>query len=338
MTDWSVEDEIAQVAVGRPHIVLLGAGASRAAFPNGERNGRLLPLMSDFIDVIGIKSLLETKRANPGERNFEDSYSALALNPKMADLRNAVDSAVLEYFSSLELPDAPTLYDYLILSLRPKDVIATFNWDPFLIQAATRRRHLTEPPKLMFLHGNVLEGYCKLDDNHGCVGATCSRCGRQFEPVPLLYPIRQKNYEQDLAIRSAWTGVKSAFQNAFMVTVFGYSAPVTDGSAIDLLRAAWGAQRNLEQFEIIDVREGQAWLESWKGFTDPGGHHYEIHSAFEDSWIVRHPRRSGEAWHNQYIEAIFIDDNHLPMTESWDELYGWFEPLLRAEKVSIDKP
>jgi len=26
--------------MGRPHVVLLGAGASRAAFPRGERNGK----------------------------------------------------------------------------------------------------------------------------------------------------------------------------------------------------------------------------------------------------------------------------------------------------------
>lgn len=33
----------------RPHVVLLGAGASRAAFPSGEETGKHLPLMNDFV-------------------------------------------------------------------------------------------------------------------------------------------------------------------------------------------------------------------------------------------------------------------------------------------------
>jgi hypothetical protein len=33
----------------------------------------------------------------------------------------------------LELPDHPTVYDHLLLSLRKKDAIFTFNWDPFLL-------------------------------------------------------------------------------------------------------------------------------------------------------------------------------------------------------------
>jgi hypothetical protein len=31
----SAEQEIKQVAVGKPHVLILGAGASYAAFPNG---------------------------------------------------------------------------------------------------------------------------------------------------------------------------------------------------------------------------------------------------------------------------------------------------------------
>ena len=42
---------------------------------------------------------------------------------------------LLDYFSSLALPEHPSIYDYLVLGLRPKDVIATFNWDPFLMLA-----------------------------------------------------------------------------------------------------------------------------------------------------------------------------------------------------------
>ena len=36
----SIEQEINQIEVGKPHLVILGAGASYAAFPNGDKNGK----------------------------------------------------------------------------------------------------------------------------------------------------------------------------------------------------------------------------------------------------------------------------------------------------------
>jgi len=39
-------EEVADASVGTPHVVLLGAGASRAACPAGDGDGRRLPLMA----------------------------------------------------------------------------------------------------------------------------------------------------------------------------------------------------------------------------------------------------------------------------------------------------
>ncbi len=55
----SVEAEIAQLTRQRPHVVLLGAGASRQAFPNGEACGRRLPLMNDFTEIVPVAAVLE---------------------------------------------------------------------------------------------------------------------------------------------------------------------------------------------------------------------------------------------------------------------------------------
>ena len=177
-------------------------------------------------------------------------------DPAKAGIREVLERAVFDNFSSLELPDEPTLYDHLVLSLRPKDVIATFNWDPFLIQAARRNGRVGGVPQLLFLHGNVLAEYCERDGIHGMRGAKCSKCGQPFAPGKLLYPVGQKNYESDPAIRSDWETVKYAFKNAFMVTFFGYSAPKSDVGALELLQEAWGdwRQRHLEQVEMIDIK------------------------------------------------------------------------------------
>lgn len=60
----SVADEVAQVSTERPHVVLLGAGASRASFPHGEKAGRKLPVMADFLEIVLVKDILSA--AKPG--------------------------------------------------------------------------------------------------------------------------------------------------------------------------------------------------------------------------------------------------------------------------------
>ncbi len=135
----------------------------------------------------------------------------------------------------------PTLYDHLILSLRDKDVIATFNWDPFLIQAY-RRNHKTVKslPKIVFLHGNVLSGYCRRDNIHGTKNGRCAKCGQPYTPSQLLYPIKTKDYNSDPEISSQWEFLKDVLKHALVVTIFGYGAPASDAAAIDILSQAWG--------------------------------------------------------------------------------------------------
>ena len=333
----TASDEITEVSMGRPHVVLFGAGASRAAFPHGERSGRLLPVIADFLDIVPVGALLSTADTQAQGSNFEDIYSKLASDPASAKVRAALEAAVLDYFASLALPDKPTLYDHLILSLRPNDFIATFNWDPFLIQAARRNGRVGGCPRILFLHGNVLDAYCENDQVHGVRGASCSRCEQLFEPVGLLYPIREKNYERHPAIRSAWQAVRWAFENAFMVTIFGYGAPQSDHGAIDLLQDAWGGwkKRNMEQFEIIDIKKEQELLDSWQPFIHT--HHYQVHTDFYESWIANHPRRTGEAYWNQYMEVAFIENNRVPQTESFEELWSWYKPLIEAEHSATER-
>ena len=46
-----------------PHAVILGAGASKAACPSGDKNGRILPLMNELFDVV-----LNRRRIAPDAR------------------------------------------------------------------------------------------------------------------------------------------------------------------------------------------------------------------------------------------------------------------------------
>lgn len=43
----------------RPHVVLLGAGATMAAIPNGDKNGRKSSVMNNFIEELGMSSIIK---------------------------------------------------------------------------------------------------------------------------------------------------------------------------------------------------------------------------------------------------------------------------------------
>lgn len=330
---FTIQDEIKKVEFGRPHVVILGAGASLAAFPNGERNGHRLPVIKNFVDVVGLAPLLADNGIHAPYDDFEAIYSDVATNPAQVGLRAEIERRVYDYFAALELPDTPTLYDHLILSLRPKDVIATFNWDPFLWQAAARNYHFGKVPCLLFLHGNVAIGYCPEckvilnRDQH------CTRCGQQVIASPLLYPVKQKDYQSDPAIAGHWRTLARALKEAWAVTFFGYGAPSTDVEAVKLLKDAWGdvEKRNLEETELIDIRTEADLVATWEPFIHT--HHYTIGQSFYDSNIGKHPRRSCEALWARLMECLFLEGTRIPQNADFGELYKWFQPRIEAEKV-----
>lgn len=330
----SVEEEIASTFMDRPHVVLLGAGASKAALPSGDANGLPVPLLQSLVEDLGLAHRFPDDLKNLAESEFESAYSIL--HGRDASLTLPIDHDVRTYFEQLALPASPNLYDLLTLSLRPKDAICTFNWDPFLMQSRIRLAKLgvTEFPRLHFLHGNVSAGFCKLDRAMGLVDRNCRSCGQQFEPSPLLFPVENKDYQDDGFIEGEWSQVKILLSNCFMMTIFGYSAPVSDVEAINLLSQGWGHpyKRNLEQTELIN-RPGlnqDSLRESWSKFILD--HHYEIHDSFYDSWIARHPRRTGEAFVHQYLDAKFVSDNSIPKEpDSLEQLIAWFDKLRTAE-------
>lgn len=80
--------------------------------------------------------------------------------PLCNDVKTELENVIRSYMSEFQLPDEPTIYDFLVMSLTNKDLIATFNWDPFLVQAIARAQQYTNNiPQVAFLHGNVAVGY-----------------------------------------------------------------------------------------------------------------------------------------------------------------------------------
>ncbi len=280
-----------------PHVVLLGAGASQAAFPNGDKSGCPLPLMNNLVEVVGLESLVEkADEISNTTENFEQTYSRIASDPKFSNLAKEIENKINDYFSSLRMPASTTIYDYLLLSLRDKDAIFTFNWDPFLFDAYKRYRYryvVPSLPKIFFLHGNVRIGMCsnhpeKWDERQ----QKCSICSEQLTDVPLLYPVEKKDYSTHPYIKGSWEEAKHFFSEAFVLTIFGYGAPTSDVDAVELLKSAWfgRSERKIEHIEIIDTASKSDLYERWKGFTPTK--HLKLIYSFDESWIRMYPRRS----------------------------------------------
>jgi len=334
------EQGINQVMGGR-HIVILGAGASIAATRrNAERNGRQLPSMLNFVEVVGLQEIVADIPKELNSENFETLYGNLYAHDPNSPLLIDIQQRIQQYFGNMQLPDEPTIYDYLILSLRSKDHIATFNWDPFLYQAFVRNREFTKNlPYMSFLHGTVALGYSKEDKRSGPIGYQCRAEGGIFEPVPLLYPVNEKNYNEDEFIVDAWKGLDSVLgkdNGSVRATIFGYGAPVSDVEAVGLLNKAWGTpdDRAMEQFEIIDVVSEEELKRRWKGFIH--SHHYDVSDTYFGSSLANNPRRTCESYFSHYkaltIDEAFRSNNPVPQNfRSLDELWTWHQPLIDAE-------
>ena len=321
-----------------PHVVILGAGASIASnIHNGERFGKELPSMLNLVEIVGLEEILEKYKITYVGENFESLYSKLAIEPEHNDLVSELEVKIREYFESMDLPFTPTIYDYLILSLRKKDFIATFNWDPFLMQAYARcSRYTHELPQIAFLHGNVESGVCMKDYTVGHIWMKCSQCGNKFEPVNLLYPVEEKNYSEDPVIKNDWDRLREYLSEAYYLTIFGYSAPVSDAEAKELMLSVWKENKlsQLNQVDIIDICEEKELHQTWDDFILRS--HYSTHKSIFESYLFHHPRRSCDAFSEATLMLRPKPENPFPNFDTMDELYNWVKPLI-AEEIENEK-
>ena len=277
-----------------PHVVILGAGASKAALPDGDANGRLIPLMDELPEILGDPWQTLVEDAKLEGVSFETQMTLLYENKAFRSCLTAIENMLSEYFSSLALPDHPTVYDCLILGLREKDVIATFNWDPFLMLAHARNRAAARLPDIRFLHGCVQYASCPDHDVCGQPGEQCPKCRKPLRRSSIVFPYGDKDYGQDGTIARDWTFVTERLERAFHLTIFGYSGPESDYKARMLLLDGWKQTpwRKFSHVEIIDTAKVDDLRRNWKNFIP--FHHVMVSKCFRDSTIARWPRRTIE--------------------------------------------
>ena len=321
--------------IQNPHVVILGAGASIAACLDGDRNGLKLPSLQDVQDATGLGELfdrIETVEGSLG-KGFEAKYSRLVQLRRYPNELQQINSAVRDYFVRLELPDHVTPYDQMILGLREKDSIFTFNWDPFLLQALRRCSGAARAPTVHFLHGCVDVAFCAPCKVKSNVGLPCPRCGLPMESSQLLFPVTDKDYDSDPVILDEWNALRHALDDAYFVTIFGYSAPVTDVAARKILIDTFSSNRfrEMAEVEIIDIRDSAAIEESWKDFYF--SHHYGIFESFDHSQICRHFRRSCDAFAMASLQCHPVPENTPAGISEIAELKEFARPLIREEEA-----
>ena len=119
---------------------------------------------------------------------------------------------------------------------------------------------------------------------------------------------------------------------AYFVTIFGYSAPVTDIEAKTLMLEKWreNPTRDLAEIDIVDVR-ARADLEStWQEFFVR--QHFAIWNDVSKTCAFRHVRRSCEAFAMATLQNEPWHENPFPKEKELESLHKWLDPLLREEE------
>lgn len=162
-------------------------------------------------------------------------------------------------------------------------------------QAYKRNICVGNLPELIFPHGNAGIGLCYACKIKGYANCLCSKCFKEFEQMPLLYPIGKKDYNGKPIIVNEWNLAKSVLSRAAGITVYGYGAPVTDIEAVELMKSAshLSQMKDIAPFTIINLAKNEdEQRKKWSDFYDVKMFLYC--NKFEETMLWRNPRVSLE--------------------------------------------
>jgi NAD-dependent SIR2 family protein deacetylase len=318
----------------QPHLVILGAGATMAAIPDGDNNGKKSAVMKGFLKEINKEEIIKDIPLECNSNNVENIYSELHEKPEYNHVVKGIEEAIQEYFKDMVLPESKlTIYDYLIVSLTNRDCIATFNWDPLLMQAYNRMRRITEDlPKMLFLHGNVAAELCEECKRYAPLqNKKCSSCGKPLKMPPLLYPVRHKDYNSNIFIKNQWDAFDNYCERAGLLTIFGYSSPKSDLEARNrIIKAYTSNNKRLDSIEIIDLQYNNTeFQQSWNELAKSTNYHINFYKEFWNSILAEYPRRSAEGYVDRFLRGNWNSSNiQLKNDINLETLADILDPLL----------
>ena len=294
--------------------------------------------MNDLPAVVGDCWADLVVRASPPQGDFEYQFSWISSHGGFESDLRIIEERIESHFSSMVLPDEATIYDHLVLGLRGKDLIATFNWDPFLLQACRRNRDVAELPDVRFLHGSVNFATCSEHDVIGVIGEECPTCHHSLVRSGLFFPDYDKDYSRDEIIARDWNFATNTLASAFHLTIFGYRGPRTDFKARKLILDSWNESPSydINHVEIIDIADYDQVIENWREYFPH--YHSLIQTKFWDSSVARWPRRTTEWKHLASLYGIPCEYIEPPRTTDLALLQEWYAELAHAEEAENKLP
>lgn len=79
------------------HTVILGAGATMAAIPNGDKNGKISSVMNGLIEKLNLHEVLNGIELKTESNNLEDIYSELHSRPECKHATEELEKRLYQY-------------------------------------------------------------------------------------------------------------------------------------------------------------------------------------------------------------------------------------------------
>ncbi len=158
-------------------------------------------------------------------------------------------------------------------------------------------------------------------------------CGKKLNAQPLLYPIKNKNNNQDKSISEAWKAFLEILKECSILSIFGYGAPLSDTDAIESMASAFSSTfRKFDFVEIIDIKPQNQLLDEWDPFLKETNYHVKCYTNLFDSIIAEFPRRSIEGYCQRNFSLWWGESAiKLKKFQSVWELGDWLQPLIDKE-------
>jgi hypothetical protein len=143
--------------------------------------------------------------------------------------------------------------------------------------------------------------------------------GEQLQEVPLLYPVKNKNYQKDEFISEQWKILDDYISKAALITIYGYSAPKTDIEAINIIKKAFARLGTPRYFDIVEIIEHPKFdtkniSEAWLDLSEMARGHLKLRRSVFDSYMFKNPRRSLEFLHKNRIASSWWGESTIKFT------------------------
>ena len=95
--------------IPRPHVLILGAGASKAAELHGDSLDLKLPVINELPDAIELATLVGSTEVEEAKSDFESYFSRIASKSEYSTISKDIEERIYAYFASIPISGSCTI-------------------------------------------------------------------------------------------------------------------------------------------------------------------------------------------------------------------------------------